>query len=82
MIKLLKGVSGYRSDHSGYRYGAGKIVAEWPEIEKDLVRAGLAEYFDIPKTVRPIAEAPEVFAVTPVIRKEKVVKAVVKRGHV
>ena len=82
MIKVLKGVSGYRSDHSGFRYGPGKIISEWPEIEQDLVKAGIAEYTDIPKTFRPIAEAPENFAVTPVIRKEKVVKAVVKRGHV
>lgn len=81
MIKILKGVSGYRSNGSGYRYGSGSIVSEWPEIERDLVKAGLAEYADTPKTFRPIAEPPDNFAVTPVMRKEKVIKAVVKRGR-
>ena len=77
MIRILKGVSGYRFDGSSYSYGAGRSVEEIPEIEKDLVKAGLAEYDD-KKTDRPIAEPPTNFAVVPSIRRKELVYAVLK----
>jgi hypothetical protein len=74
MIRILKGVSGYRPDKSSYQYGPGRIVSELPEIEKDLVRAGLAAY-ENKQIVRPIAEG---FSITPRVNS---IKAVIKRRH-
>jgi len=77
MIKLIKGVSGYRPDGSSFRYGAGTIATDTIEIERDLVKAGLAVYED-KQTTRPIAEPPNV---TPLINRDLVVNAVIKRGR-
>jgi len=79
MIRILRGVSGYREDGSPYRYSAGSVVTDMPFIEHDLVKNGLARYEDV-KVERPIAEPPVKFAVAPDIRHEKVITAVVRRG--
>ena len=68
MIRIKCGVSGYRPDKSSYQYGVGTKVSELPEIERDLVKAGLAEW-DTPLD-RPIAVAPMV---------TNIKKAIVKR---
>jgi hypothetical protein len=80
MIRILKGVSGYRPDRSAFRYGVGTIVTELSQVERDLVMAGQAVYVN-KQIDRPIAEPPENFAIVPEIRKEEVLKAVVKRGR-
>lgn len=79
MIKMLKGVSGYRKDRSSFRFSAGSVIIDQTDIEHDMVRSGLAVYWK-EETIRAKAEPPEVFAEVPEIKKSKVIKTVVKRG--
>lgn len=76
MIKLLKGVSGYREDKSSFRYSVGSIVVDRYEVEKDLVKNGLAVFVDPVKSQRV-----EATAITPQIQRKETIKAVIKRGR-
>ena len=71
MIKMIKGVSGYRTDKSPFRYPCGQIVSDTAEVEHDLVKSGLAVYHDV--------EVKRAVAVTPMIERDRIVQAVVKR---
>jgi len=71
MIRLLKGVTGYRGNGSSYRYSRGDEVNDTPEIEYDLVKNGIAE---------PVGPG-RATAIAPQIQRATVVNAVVKRGR-
>ena len=69
IIRVKKGVSGYRENGNAYRYPVGYVGPVDDVIGFDLIKTGIAEpYEDLHQ--RPIAVAPSV---------DQVVKAVVKR---
>lgn len=76
MIRILKGVSGYRKDRTPFRFSRGSEVYDTPELEATLVNAGLAEV--IKSTRVKLEEPPRRVAITPTI---ETVKAVIKRGR-
>ena len=80
MIRLLRGVSGIRPDRSSYQFSCGAEVTDTDYIENDLVRAGLAIRIEKKESKRPIANPPENFAITPMLKREDSVKTIVKRG--
>lgn len=79
VVKFNKGVSGYLFGRP-YRYSAGSVEVVDDVIGRDHIKAGNAELYT-DKSGRPVAEAPEKMAITPTIKRSKVVKAVVKRGR-
>jgi hypothetical protein len=73
VVKILKGLSGYRADKTPYRYSKGSIENVPDEIAFSLINAGQATVDFKDDSKRPVAyaEAPRV--------KDEVIHAVVKR---
>lgn len=76
MIRILKGVSGYRKDKSSFRYARGSEVYDTPEVEDMLIKAGIAE--SIKSGRLGLDEPPRRTAITPTVDS---VKSVIKRGR-
>jgi len=70
MVRIKRGVSGYREDGSPYRYSVNSVITDRVEVEQALIKSGIAElYYDTSK--RPIAIAPMVNSIKSVIKRAR-----------
>lgn len=74
LIRIIKGVSGYRSDGSSFRYSANSLVSESDSVCFDLIKHGHAKHEsgEMPNRAKAIA---------PMISKDEIIHSVVKRGR-
>jgi hypothetical protein len=76
VIRILKGLSGYRADGTPFRYSKGSVVDAPDDVAFSLIKAGQATTEMEDKSERPVA-----YAVTPTIKRGEAIHAVVKRGR-